>query len=105
MTDDIKIPVRAFSALAHETRLVIMRKLTAEGENGLCPCHLIEDLEMSNANLSFHLKELENANLVLKERRGKFIHYRANCDFMKLLGDLLLDGCEKYKNAEGNCAC
>lgn len=87
--------VKAFSALAQESRLKIIKRLVKEGPEGLCPCHLVEEFKMSNANLSFHLKELENANLVGKQRKGKFIHYHAKCEFIKEIGDFLIKDCKK----------
>lgn len=93
--------VKAFAALAQENRLEIIKLLIKEGEKGLCPCHLIEEFGFSNANLSFHLKELENATLVKKEKRGKFIHYSANCDFIKQIGDSLLTECTKFNCNKG----
>lgn len=89
--------VKAFSALAQDTRLSILKMLVKAGTDGLCPCNLIEALDLTSANLSFHLKELENAGLVEKEKKGKFIHYRANCDFIKRLGDFLIEDCGKFK--------
>jgi len=99
--------VKIFSALAQELRLKILKRLVKTGDDGLCPCHLVEEFEMTNANLSFHLKELESAGLVEKERRGKFIHYRAKCDVIKKLGDFLIEDCSKLncsKNKECNDA-
>ncbi len=97
---DYKLLVKAFSALAQESRVKILKKLVKFGQEGLCPCNLVQQLDLTNSNLSFHLKELENAGLIRKEKQGKFIHYYANCDFIKSLGDFLIDDCSKF-----NCTC
>ncbi len=94
---DIQKSVKAFSAIAQETRLIILKRLVVSGVDGLCPCNLIENLNMTNANLSFHLKELENAGLVQKEKKGKFVYYHANCDFIKKIGAFLIEDCVKYQ--------
>ena len=94
---------KAFAALAQETRLKIIMMLVEEGSNGLCPCHLVDPLEISNANLSFHLKELENAGLVSKTKVGKYNHYRVNSEVISLLSNLLADYCNTHATAKGNC--
>jgi len=96
---------KAFSALAQETRLKIISILVNEGESGLCPCHLVEDLDISNANLSFHLKELENAGLVSKKRAGKYNHYRVNNELLNNLSDILASYSDTYEKTKGNCTC
>ncbi len=93
---NIEKSVKILNALAHEFRLKIVKQLVAVGKEGLCPCHLVERLNTTNANLSFHLKELENAGLVSKEKKGKFIYYKANCKLIKKLGDFLIEGCNTY---------
>lgn len=93
---NIEKTVKILNALGHEFRLKIIKQLVVVGKDGLCPCHLVENLKTTNANLSFHLKELENAGLVSKEKKGKYIHYRANCKMIKKLGDYLIEGCCEY---------
>ncbi|MCP4355683.1 MAG: helix-turn-helix transcriptional regulator [Proteobacteria bacterium] len=97
--------VKMLAALAQEDRLKIIQELVMTGPEGLCPCHLVEELNMTNANLSFHLKELKNAELVDTERRGKFIHYHANCDLIKQLSDSLICNCTKYKCKNKKALC
>jgi DNA-binding transcriptional ArsR family regulator len=94
---DIKTSVKAFSALAQDTRLEIVRLLEEHNSEGLCPCNILEKIDLTNANLSFHLKELENAGLVRKEKKGKFVHYYAECEFIRELGNFLLGKCEFTK--------
>lgn len=97
---EIAQKVKILTALAQEERLKIIYELVNSSEEGLCPCHLVERLNLSNANLSFHLKELKNADLITSQRKGKFIFYRSNCDIIKQLGDELICGCTKY-----SCVC
>ncbi len=95
--------VKAFSALAQETRVKILKKLVEVGTDGMCPCHLVQKLKLTNSNLSFHLKELDNAGLIKKRKSGKFIYYYAECDFIKSIGDFLIEDCCKFKCEGGNC--
>ncbi|MCK5296575.1 MAG: winged helix-turn-helix transcriptional regulator [Alphaproteobacteria bacterium] len=93
----IKESVKIFNALSQEIRLSIVLELVKAGKDGLCPCYLVERLNLTNSNLSFHLKELENAELVHSEKKGKFIHYRANCALLKEVGDFLISDCLSIK--------
>ena len=44
--------VALFKALADETRLKIVQKLAKEDK---CPCHLLQDFNISQPTLSYHL--------------------------------------------------
>ncbi|OPZ79198.1 MAG: Arsenical resistance operon repressor [Alphaproteobacteria bacterium ADurb.Bin438] len=90
---DIKQATIMFSALSQENRIMILKEIMKHGKQGLCPCHLVEKFELSNANLSFHLKELVNANLITKQKQGKFINYQANCEQIRELGEFLIETC------------
>ncbi len=96
---EIKQIVKAFSALAQETRVNIIKRLVEVGEQGVCPCCLVKELKLTNSNLSFHLKELENAGLIQKRKEGKFIYYYADCCFIKSIGDFLIEDCCRFKCA------
>ena len=66
---------RRFRALADEKRLQIVELLLA-GE--LCVCDLVDALQVAQPLLSFHLKTLKQAGLVLDRRAGRWVHYRLN---------------------------
>jgi ArsR family transcriptional regulator, arsenate/arsenite/antimonite-responsive transcriptional repressor len=87
--------VKAFAALSQITRIQILIMIINSGTDGICPCNLIKELKTTNANLSFHLKELENAELVGKMKQGKFIHYYAKCDSIQKLMASLIKNCKK----------
>lgn len=61
-----------FHALSDEKRLRILA-LLAGGE--LCVCELTEALHLSQSLLSFHLRTLRDAGLVVDRREGRWIHY------------------------------
>ena len=44
----------------------------------VCLCHIEECFNLSNSNLSRHLKELENADLIIAHKVGKWKHYSAS---------------------------
>ena len=85
--------ISAFLALGQETRLNIFRLIVQRGDIGLTPSQIIEKLGIPNATLSFHLKELFNAELLLVERQSRNLIYRPIAKLVQDLSDFLLDNC------------
>ena len=85
--------VHALSSLAHETRLGVFRLLVQAGAEGVQVGLMGEQLGVAAPTLSFHLKELTHAGLVLSRQEGRFIYYRANYDVMNALLAYLTDNC------------
>lgn len=81
------------SALAHETRLTIFKRLVQSGHKGLHPNQLSDYLDIPAATLSFHLKELFIAELVSKHKQGRAISYIANYHSMNELIHYLQENC------------
>jgi len=63
---------RWFHALSDEKRLRILEILRA-GE--CCVCDLAETLDVRQSLLSFHLKTLRDAGLVIDRKEGRWVHY------------------------------
>lgn len=85
--------VRALQALAHPQRLKIFRALVREGSSGLFAGALAKRVRATPAATSFHLKELERANLVHATRQGRFILYAIRIDGMRQLMTYLTEDC------------
>jgi DNA-binding transcriptional ArsR family regulator len=85
--------ISAFLALGQETRLNVFRLIVQRGDVGLTPSDLIEKLGIPNATLSFHLKDLVDAELLLVERQGRNMIYRPNAEHVQKLSTFLLDNC------------
>ena len=83
----------ALAALAHETRLAIFRLLVETGPEGLPVGKIGERLGTAPATLSFHLKELANADLVTMRHEGRFIYCSANFATMNGLLAYLTENC------------
>ena len=83
----------AFLALGQESRLNIFRLIVQRGDTGLTPSELIEQLGIPNATLSFHLKELTRAGLLLVERQSRYLIYRPNTALVQALSGFLLENC------------
>lgn len=85
--------IKALAALAQATRLAIFRALVVAGPQGLRPGDLAVRLEVPASSLSFHLKELLQAELIDQQRDGKYLIYSANFDRMNALLGYLGDNC------------
>jgi DNA-binding transcriptional ArsR family regulator len=101
-TDDASAAVAALAALAQHTRLAIFRLLVEHARDGLTPGAIAARLGLAPATLSFHLKELASAGLVLDRREGRFIWYRPDVAAMNGLIGYLTENCCR---ASGGSAC
>lgn len=87
--------VRAFAALAQETRLTVFRLVMKAGPLGLPAGVIAETLDVPPATLSFHLKELARAGLVTARREGRRIYYAPDMAGTRdLIGFLTEDCCQ-----------
>ena len=76
-----------FKALADPARLKILQHLAFQenrqccnSDKNVCACDFEALTELSQPTVSHHMKALTNANLVVGEKRGKWMHYRINPD-------------------------
>lgn len=90
---ETKSAVTILAALAQDTRLAIYRLLVQQGSEGLAVGQIGERLAVANATLSFHLKELSHAGLILARQEGRFIYYSANYEQMNALLGFLTENC------------
>ena len=90
---DNKNAVIALAALAQESRLATFRLLVQAGPGGLAASKIAEALGMPPSSLSFHLKELSNANLIVPRQEGRFVIYAAQFDAMNALLGFLTENC------------
>lgn len=74
-TLDLAAASKIFHALSDETRLEIVAMLVP-GER--CVCELMSALDAAQSRLSFHLKVLKDAGIVLDRRDGRWVHYSLN---------------------------
>lgn len=64
---------KVFKALSDEKRLKILELLRG-GEK--CACVLIDQLNMGQSTLSYHMKILVESGLVQSRQEGKWTHYQ-----------------------------
>ncbi|MBZ0185230.1 MAG: metalloregulator ArsR/SmtB family transcription factor [Candidatus Obscuribacterales bacterium] len=89
----IKNAVNALAALAQESRLEIFRLLVRKGTAGMAAGDLSTHFGMPPATMSFHLKELTNAGLIISRRESRSIIYSADYDQMQQLLSFLMENC------------
>ncbi len=83
----------ALAALAQESRLNAFRLLVQTGPQGMAASKIAEHLAIAPSSLSFHLKELSHAGLVVARQDGRFVIYSANFDTMNGLLAFLTENC------------
>ena len=71
-TTNLGRTARLFHALSDETRLRILARLRG-GER--CVCELMDAVDAAQSRLSFHLKALKDAGIVIDRREGRWNYY------------------------------
>lgn len=67
-------PLLFFKCLAEDTRLKCLLLIVEQQE--LCVCDLQQALQLSQPKVSRHLAHLRQHELLMDERRGKWVYYR-----------------------------
>jgi len=68
-----------FHALSDTIRLDVVG-LLLDGER--CVCELMEELELAQSRLSWHLKTLSDAGIITGRREGRWNYYSLNADVL-----------------------
>lgn len=68
---DFERKSRLYGALADRNRLNILQLLTFRE---MCVCELTAALNITQPNMTYHVKKLEGAGLVQREKRGKWVY-------------------------------
>ncbi|MCC0685074.1 ArsR/SmtB family transcription factor [Clostridioides sp. ZZV14-6345] len=76
--NDIEKCELVFKSLSDSIRLNILLELNKK--ESICVCELVEYFDMPQSKLSYHLKMLLDANLIIKERQGKWNYYSINME-------------------------
>lgn len=95
--------VDVFAALAQETRLDVFRLLVKAHDpdparGGLAAGEIAARMGIAPATLSFHLKELARAGLLVSRKDGRSIIYRVQFEKVSAIASFLLEDC-----CEGRC--
>lgn len=77
---------KVFKAFCDEKRLRIL-ELLRSGEK--CACVLLEQLDLGQSGLSYHMKILVESGIVESRQEGKWTHYKISEKGSAYAGDLL----------------
>jgi ArsR family transcriptional regulator len=66
---------RVFKALADRHRVKILNRLLQAGGEAVCVCDLEDLLPLKQPTVSYHLKQLLEAGIVEREKRGSFAYF------------------------------
>src|ERR671932_1362618 len=80
--------VACFHALSDPLRIQVIELLRSQE---LCVCELCDRLGVNQSKLSFHLKNLKDANLLRSRQEGRWIYYSLNLSQFLLLEEYLAD--------------
>lgn len=93
---------KVFKAVCDEKRLYII-DLLRQGER--CACQLLEDLDISQPSLSYHMKILVESGIVRSRQDGKWTHYSISQAGSNQAIELLSSITSVSDEAEANCNC
>ncbi len=99
-TADLATMSQLHHALSDPTRLQIVERLRG-GEQ--CVCELMDVLDAAQSRLSFHLRVLKEAGLVLDRRDGRWVYYTLNRDALEEARDHVERLLEPARDARGKC--
>jgi len=94
--------IRLLKALADDNRLRILDHLRS-GE--CCVCELMEELDIAQSLLSFHLKTLKDAGLITDRREGRWAYYALDRDALAALGAAVNGLADPVKRSPHRRAC
>lgn len=85
---------RVFKALADRHRVKILNRLLQAGGEAVCVCDLEDLLPLKQPTVSYHLKQLLEAGIVEREKRGSFAYFSVADGALERVCALLgSDGC------------
>ncbi|MCD2191067.1 metalloregulator ArsR/SmtB family transcription factor [Actinomycetospora sp. SF1] len=68
---------RVFKAMGDPVRLRLLSLIASHAGGEACVCDLTGAFDLAGPTISHHLKVLREAGLIVGERRGTWIYYRA----------------------------
>jgi ArsR family transcriptional regulator, arsenate/arsenite/antimonite-responsive transcriptional repressor len=80
---------RGFKALADPIRLRLLSLIASFTGGEACVCDLTGGFDLTGPTISHHLKVLREAGLIIGDRRGTWIYYRAVPEAMRRLASVL----------------
>lgn len=103
MNYELQQSAKVFKALCDPNRLAIL-ELLRSGEK--CACVLLEQLELKQSGLSYHMKILCESGIVVSRQEGKWTHYRLSGEGRESAVELLRQLTTPYaQQQDDGCSC
>jgi ArsR family transcriptional regulator len=80
---------RLFRVLGDRHRVRILNILLRAAGEAVCVCEFTDQLGLAQPTVSYHLKQLMQAGLLDREKRGTFAYFRVRADAMRRLHNLV----------------
>lgn len=93
---------RVFKAFCDANRLQIL-ELLRSGEK--CACVLLENLQISQSTLSYHMKILCDSGIVVGRTEGKWTHYSISDQGSQEAKELLAELTRQTVCSQSDCTC
>jgi ArsR family transcriptional regulator, arsenate/arsenite/antimonite-responsive transcriptional repressor len=87
--DDVAQLEQVFKALADRHRLKVLNRLLAAAGEAVCVCDFEELLGLRQSTVSYHLKQLLDAGIVEREKRGSYAYFSLNPGALERVRGLL----------------
>jgi ArsR family transcriptional regulator, arsenate/arsenite/antimonite-responsive transcriptional repressor len=87
--DEAKELERVFKALADRHRVKILNRLLSAGGEAVCVCDFETLLDLKQSTVSYHLKQLRDAGIVEREKRGSFAYFSISEGALARISELL----------------
>lgn len=87
------LAVKLLASIAQESRLALFRLLVQSGQQGMAAGEIATALNIPSSTLSFHLKALCQAELILARQESRYVYYSANFVAMTDLITFLTENC------------
>ena len=85
--EDAEVLARRFAALADPVRLRVLSLIASADE--VCSCDMLDPLGKAQPTISHHTKVLADAGLIVGEKRGRWVYWRAVPDQLEALRSAL----------------
>jgi ArsR family transcriptional regulator, arsenate/arsenite/antimonite-responsive transcriptional repressor len=78
-----------FKALADRHRVKILNRILSAGGEAVCVCDLQDLLGLKQPSVSYHLRQLLDAGIVQREKRGSFAYFSLTAGALERVRSLL----------------
>ena len=80
---------RLFRVLGDRHRVKILNILLRAGGQAVCVCEFVDRLGLAQPTVSYHLRQLADAGLLDRQKRGTFAYFRVRPEAMQRLHALV----------------